>query len=344
MTRTLNTLTNLFPLWIVISGILALMDKGGSEWFGWFLDYKLSVPGLEEPLSLTAPGLALIMLGMGITLTLEDFRRVKNAPRPIAVGFAAQYLIMPLLGWGIANLLNLSNEFAAGLILVACCPGGTASNLVAYLARANLALSVSMTMCATLAAIAMTPLLTKLYASQFVAVNLWKLFLDTAIVIVPVLIGLGLKQLFPRVVSRVQSAGPFVAVVVIVLIVAAIMEKKAVTIRAEGHILLLAVVLLHTAAFGFGYLFARLFRYDQVTSRTVSIEVGMQNSGLGAHLATSNKAVFGANAATSCAISAIMHCIIGSILAALWRRDAERMGNNDPDPILSEIPNEKDES
>ena len=108
--------------------------------------------------------------------------------------------------------------------------------------------------------------------------------------------------------------------------------------------LLLAVVLLHTAAFGFGYLFARLFRYDQVTSRTVSIEVGMQNSGLGAHLATSNKAVFGANAATSCAISAIMHCIIGSILAALWRRDAERMGNTDPDPILSEIQNKENES
>ena len=216
MARTLNVLTNLFPLWIVISGILALTEKGGSEWFGWFLDYKFDVPGFKEPLSLTAPGLALIMLGMGITLTLEDFRRVKNAPRPIAVGFAAQYLIMPLLGWGIANLLNLGNEFAAGLVLVACCPGGTASNLVAYLARANLALSVSMTMCATLAAIAMTPLLTKLYASQFVAVDLWKLFLDTAIVIAPVLMGLGLKQLFPRAVSRVQPAGPFVAVVVIV--------------------------------------------------------------------------------------------------------------------------------
>ncbi len=201
-----------------------------------------------------------------------------------------------------------------------------------------------MTMCATLAAIAMTPLLTKLYASQFVAVDLWKLFLDTAIVIVPVLIGLGLKQLFPRAVSRVQSAGPFVAVVVIVLIVAAIMEKKAVTIRAEGHILLLAVVLLHTAAFGFGYLFARLFRYDQVTCRTVSIEVGMQNSGLGAHLATSNKVVFGANAATSCAISAIMHCIIGSILAALWRRDAERMGNDDADATLSATHEENNES
>ena len=337
MTRALNTLTNLFPLWIVLSGIAALVEKD-SQWFGWFLDAKLHLPGLSSPLSLTAPGLALIMLGMGITLTLDDFKRVRECPRPIAVGFAAQYLTMPLLGWAIANLLQLNPEFAAGLILVACCPGGTASNLVTYLARANLALSVSMTMCATLAAIAMTPLLTKLYASQFVTVDLWKLILDTAIVILPVLLGLGLKQAFPRAIARVQPAGPFAAVLIIVLIVAAIMEKKAAVIREEGHLLLVAVILLHSAAFGLGYFFARAFRHDSTTCRTVSIEVGMQNSGLGAHLATSNKAVFGANAATSCAISAIIHCILGSILAAYWRRNSEKVEKLEPEDNLPETP------
>ena len=127
MNRALNTFTNLFPFWVVICSSLALLER---EWFAWFIPY-------------ITPGLAVIMLGMGVTLTFDDFKRVLKAPRPIATGCGAQFLIMPFLGWAIAHSLNLQAikpEFAAGLIPVACCPGGTASNVVCYLARANVAL------------------------------------------------------------------------------------------------------------------------------------------------------------------------------------------------------------
>ena len=120
MSRTLNTLTNLFPLWVAVCGLLALFHP---TWFTWF----------QGPLIVW--GLAIIMLGMGITLSLEDFKKVTRTPRPVALGVIAQFCIMPFMGWVIAYALNLPTEFAAGLILVSCCPGGTASNVVVYIAR-----------------------------------------------------------------------------------------------------------------------------------------------------------------------------------------------------------------
>jgi len=129
----------------VAGGLLALHEPA---WFMWF-----SGPWIVW-------GLAVIMLGMGVTLTVEDFRRVLTMPKPVALGFCAQYTVMPLLGWGIGRLLQLDTPFAVGLILVSCCPGGTASNVVTYLARANVALSVVMTAASTFAAVFMTPLLT----------------------------------------------------------------------------------------------------------------------------------------------------------------------------------------
>ena len=321
MTRALNTLTNLFPLWVVVFSVLALLQR---DWFSWFLP-------------LITPGLAIIMLGMGITLTFDDFRRVLQTPRPIALGVAAQFCLMPFLGWALAHGLALQNVnpgFAAGLILVACCPGGTASNVVCYLARAHVALSVSMTMCSTFAAIACTPLLTKWLAGQLVEVNLLKLFLDTLIVVAPVGLGLALKQMFPRAVKSIEPAAPLVAVAVIVLIVAAIIELRADAIKQHWRTLLLAVCLLHGFAFALGHLCARIFGYGPLIRRTVSIEVGMQNSGLGTHLATHNPG-FGSTAATPCALSAVIHCIFGSFCAALWRRDSERLKEDAPGDTLS---------
>jgi BASS family bile acid:Na+ symporter len=217
---------------------------------------------------------------------------------------------------------------------VACCPGGTASNVVCYLARANVALSVSMTMCSTFAAIALTPLLTKWLVGELVEVDLLKLFKDTLVVVVPVVIGIWLKHLAPRAVKKIEPAAPLVSVIVIVLIVAAIIEVRAADIKEHWRTLLLAVCLLHGFAFAMGYGFARLFGYAKLIRRTVSIEVGMQNSGLATHLAKNNPG-FGAVAATPCALSAVMHCIFGSFLAALWRRDAEKMDNEDVDATLS---------
>ena len=141
----LNAATNLFPLWVLLGGVLALVHPPLFTWF--------SGPAIVW-------GLALIMLGMGITLSVDDFKGVARMPRAVALGFVAQYTIMPFAGWAVASALDLPTPFAVGLILVACCPGGTASNVVTYLARANVALSVSMTMCSTFGAIFMTPLLT----------------------------------------------------------------------------------------------------------------------------------------------------------------------------------------
>src|SRR5262245_49047274 len=155
MTRILSLATNLFPFWVVLGGVLALFYP---RWFTWFGGEFITW------------GLAVIMLGMGITLSVDDFRSVLKMPRAVAAGFVAQYLIMPFLGWAVAHLLKLETPFAVGLILVACCPGGTASNVVTYLAKANVPLSVLMTMCSTFGAIVMTPLLTKWLAGTYVPV------------------------------------------------------------------------------------------------------------------------------------------------------------------------------
>jgi BASS family bile acid:Na+ symporter len=259
------------------------------------------------------------MLGMGITLGLDDFRGVLRMPRAVATGFAAQYSIMPLLGWSIARGLELPTPYAVGLVLVACCPGGTASNVVAYLARAHVALSVLMTMCSTFGAIAMTPLLTKWLAGAWVPVDAWRLFLDTLqIVLLPLLLGLGLHHGAPRLVAAVLPVAPLVSVVVIALICASVIGQNAASIREAGARLLLAVFLLHAGGFLLGYALAWLLGYDRIVRRTLSIEVGMQNSGLGTALA--QRGFPGLPAApVPCALSAVCHSVMGSLLAGLWR-------------------------
>lgn len=303
MTRWLNLLTNLFPLWVVLAGALALIHP---PWFTWFSS------------RLIVWGLAAIMLGMGITLGLDDFKGVLKMPRAIAMGFAAQYSIMPFLGWSVAYALQLDTPFAVGLILVACCPGGTASNVVTYIAKANVPLSVLMTMCSTFGAIVMTPLLTKWLAGTLVPVDAWKLFLDTVqVVLLPVLAGIGLNHFFPRLVKTVLPVAPLISVLTIALICASIIGGSAAAVKTSGFVLLSAVFLLHAGGFWLGYLFARLFGYDRIVCRTVSIEVGMQNSGLGTVLARNNFA--DPLTAVPCAISATFHSVIGSFLAGIWR-------------------------
>jgi BASS family bile acid:Na+ symporter len=237
----------------------------------------------------------------------------------VAVGFLAQYSIMPFLGWAVSYGLNLEPALAVGLILVGCCPGGTASNVVTYIARAHVALSVTMTTCSTLGAIVMTPLLTKWLAGTLVPVDAWALLLDTLkVVVIPVVLGLALHHGTPRLTKAVLPAAPLVSVVTIVLIVSSIIARRADDIRHSVGILLLAVFLLHALGFLLGHLFARLLGYDTIVCRTISIEVGMQNSGLGAVLAQRNFPTLPA-AVTPCAISAACHSVLGSLLAGLWR-------------------------
>uniref|UniRef100_UPI0040490709 bile acid:sodium symporter family protein n=1 Tax=Cephaloticoccus sp. TaxID=1985742 RepID=UPI0040490709 len=303
MTRLLGFLTNAFPLWVLIGGVWAIIQPA---WFTWF-----SGPWIVW-------GLAVIMLGMGLTLSIDDFKRVLVMPRPVALGFVAQFLFMPLLGWSISRLLHLDTPLAVGLILVSCCPGGTASNVVAYLARANVALSVVMTVCSTFAAIILTPLLTQFYAGTMVQVDALGLFLSTfKVVVAPVLLGVLLNRFVPRVVAWTRPASPLISVITITLIVASIIGQSAEAVKASAGVLLLAVGLLHVGGFGLGYLSARVFGFEKIIARTVSIEVGMQNSGLGVVLARKHFA--DPLTAVPCAISSVFHSVIGSLLAGWWR-------------------------
>jgi len=310
MKRLLLAAANWFPAWVLGAALLALWQPA---FFAWF-----SGPWIVW-------GLAVVMLGMGLTLSVEDFAAVLKMPKAVALGFVAQYSIMPFLGWGVAKALALPPDFAVGLILVACCPGGTASNVVTYLARANVALSVVMTTCSTLAAVFMTPLLTEKLAGAYVPVDGWGMFLTTAqVVLAPVLLGLFLHHKAPKLTEFVLPAGPLVSVLLISMIVGSIVGQNSAAIFEHGKQLLLAVFLLHAGGFALGYFITRLFRYDSTTARTVSIEVGMQNSGLGAVLA---KTHFAANPLTAVpsALSSVCHSLLGSLLAGVWRVTGSKM-------------------
>ncbi len=303
MTRFLEHLANAFPVWVAVACGLALVEPTLFTWFNPFI----------------SQGLAVVMLGMGMTLSPADFARVTSRPGAVLAGFVAQFSIMPTAAWGIATLMNLPTPFAVGLILVGCCPGGTASNVVTYIAKADVALSVTMTTCSTLAAVIFTPLLTSLLAGHLVEVDSLKLFLDTLqVVVAPVAIGIALNQWAPAIVTRVTPVAPLVSVLAVALICGAIIGQNAAAVRESGLTLLTGIVLLHAIGFGVGYAFARVFRFSPVVARTISIEVGMQNSGLGAVLAKNN---FPAEPLTAvpCAISALVHSVLGSMLAGLWR-------------------------
>lgn len=299
----MRRLTNLFPLWVLLGSLAALWHPPAFTWFA-------------GPLIVW--GLAIIMLGMGLTLTVDEFRLVLTTPRAVLLGVGAQFGIMPLAGWTLAHTLALDAPLAVGLILVACCPGGTASNVVTYIARADVALSVLMTTCSTLAAVVVTPLLTAALAGTYVRVDAWGLFLSTLqVVLLPVVAGLVLNQRLPGLVRVVLPVAPLVAVAAIVLICASIIGQNRDAVEAAGPRLLVAVALLHVLGFGLGWLVARILGFDERTARTTSIEVGMQNSGLGVVLATQN--FTNPLTALPAAISATMHSVLGSFLAGLWR-------------------------
>ena len=265
-------------------------------------------------------GLGVIMLGMGLGLSPDDFLRVGRQPRPALVGVIAQFAVMPALAAAIAALLRLPAPLAVGLILVGCCPGGTASNVVALIARADVALSVVMTSLSTLAAVLFTPRLTELLASQYVPVNGWLLLLRVLqVVLVPVACGVLLKQGLPSLARRVEPVMPPISVLAIVMIVASVVGSQRQLLLDQGLLLLLACLMLHAGGFGLGLFIARLTGESVAAQRTISIEVGMQNSGLAVVLARSGGFVSPLTALPG-AISAVVHCMLGSALAGWWRR------------------------
>ena len=302
---SMERFTTLFPLWTLLGSVLALVHPGLFTWFS----------GIWITL-----GLGVIMLGMGLGLSPDDFVRVGRRPRPALVGVIAQFAVMPALAAAIAALLRLPAPLAVGLILVGCCPGGTASNVVALIARADVALSVVMTSLSTLAAVLFTPRLTEWLASQYVPVNGWLLLLRVLqVVLVPVACGVLLKQGLPSLARRVEPVMPPISVLAIVMIVASVVGSQRQLLLDQGLLLLVACLMLHAGGFGLGLFIARLTGESVAAQRTISIEVGMQNSGLAVVLARSGGFVSPLTALPG-AISAVVHCMLGSALAGWWRR------------------------
>lgn len=311
----LQRLALLFPLWMILSGAIALYRPH------WLMAMN------QGPVMVLL--LAFIMLCMGLTLTLEDFRRIAHIPKAVAIGFAAQYSIMPLLAWSVAHALDLPPQFAVGLILMGCCPGGTASNLVTYIAGADVALSVVMTVCSTLAAVILTPLLTQFFVGAMVPVDTWLLFKQTfQVVIIPVVLGVLLNRWAPRLVMRVMPVAPLLSVMGVCFICAVVLAANAEAILKHGLQLILAAALLHGGGFLIGYNFARIFGCQQQSARTISIEVGMQNSGLAIVLAKQAFPLLPLAPVVG-AVSAVMHSLLGSLLAVLWRTRSLRPKKSD---------------
>lgn len=302
--RVITILTNLFPVWALLASLLALWRPA---LFTWFTGPLLTF------------GLAIIMLGMGLTLGIEDVRRVRARGFSLSTGIVLQYSVMPLLGWGLAALYQLPTPLAVGLILVSCCPGGTASNVICFLARLDVALSVAMTAGSTILAIVMTPTLTAWLAGSRIDVPAGGLLLSTVqVVVLPLLLGAMMKRWTPRLTARILPIAPLLAVAMITLIVASIIGGGREAILSAGLRLILAVASLHAGGFLLGYLCSRSLGADIRTARTVSIEVGMQNSGLGVVLARQN--FVDPLVAIPAAISSLFHSLIASLLAAVWRR------------------------
>lgn len=292
----------IFPLLIVAAGILGFILPGAFS----------GLSGWVNPL------LGFIMFGMGLTLTWPDFGMVARRPVPVVIGVVAQFVIMPLLGFAISWALQLPSELAIGVILVGCCPGGTASNVVSYLARGDVALSVAMTTISTLIAPFVTPVLAVLLAGERMSVSGGAMMLSILqVVLAPVLVGLLVRWLLPRIVAVVTPVLPWASVAAISVIVAIVVSGSAAAIVSAGLLVLVAVVLHNGLGYALGYGAAAMFRLAPSARRTTAIEVGMQNSGLATSLAHT---YFTPEAALPGAVFSVWHNVSGALVAAFLRR------------------------
>ncbi len=291
-----------FALWVIVFAALALWQP---EFFVWLKAY---IPWI----------LGIIMLGMGMTMTVDDFKGVLQSPKAVLIGVVAQFVVMPGLAYVLCKLFNLPPEIAVGVILVGCCPGGTASNVITYMAKGNVALSVACTSVSTLLAPVLTPTIFYLLASQWLKIDAASMFISILqVVLLPIVVGLILRTWLKRQVESYIQVMPLVSVIAIVAIVAAIIGGSKAAILQSG-LLILAVVILHN---GLGYLLgftaARFFKLPYADSKAIAIEVGMQNSGLGVALAAVHFAASPITAVPS-AIFSLWHNISGPALATYW--------------------------
>ena len=268
--------------------------------------------------ALINPLLGIIMFGMGLTLKPSDFRVVFSRPKDVLIGCLAQFTVMPLLAFALTRIFRLDAALAIGVILVGCCPGGTASNVITYLAKGDLALSVGMTAVSTLLAPVLTPLLVWLLAGEMVAVDVIGMLLSILwVVILPIALGLLVKKFWPRTTEQATGYLPAVSTLAICLIVLIVIAANAHKLLDGGWIILLVVALHNLCGFGIGYLIGSLLGLPSAKRRAISIEVGMQNSGLATSLATLHFAAYPL-ATIPGAIFSVWHNISGAVLARLY--------------------------
>ena len=267
--------------------------------------------------------LMIVMFGMGLTMKLSDFAIVFRRPRDVIIGCLAQFIVMPLLAFALGRLFGLSDELLVGVVLVGTCPGGTASNVMTYLAKGDTALSVGMTSINTLLAPVLTPLLTYLYLRTSVSVDVRSMFISIIqVVIVPIGLGLLINRLFGKYTQKLSDALPTVSVTAICLIVASVVSHNSEKILSTGIVIFAVVILHNLLGYLCGYLVGVVFKMDLPRKKAVAIEIGMQNSGLATSLAGTafpNLAM----ATVPGAVFSVWHNISGAILAGWFSRQEE---------------------
>ena len=285
----------------------------------------LAAPGAFSGIRPTAINymLGVVMFGMGLTLNLRDFQIVFSRPKDVITGCVAQFSVMPLLAWGLSRLFRLDEALALGVVLVGCCPGGTASNVITYLAKGDLALSVGMTGVSTLLAPLLTPLLTWALAGKSVDVDVAGMLLSILwVVILPIVAGLVVKGLWPKLTERMTVYLPAVSSLAIAFIVLIVISANAQKLLMGGLLIVLVVVLHNVCGLLLGWLIGRLLRLPDAKRRAISIEVGMQNSGLASSLATLHFAAY-PMATIPGAVFSVWHNISGAIVARLYVRTSK---------------------
>lgn len=276
--------------------------------------------------SLIVPLLGAIMLGMGATLSTADFASAIRKPKAVAIGLVLQFLLMPLLACATGKLLDLPQEQYIGLVMVGCVAGGTASNVITYLAGGDVALSITMTACSTAAGIVLTPLASALYLGKTVELPALEMFKSILLVVaVPVSLGLVINRLCRRRRELLNSVCPIFSVAAIIFVIGIIVSLNVETLQKSGALVLAAVILHNTSGIAAGYIFARLLKCDRKTSVTIAIEVGMQNSGLAVAL---SKQFFGIASALPGAIFSIWHNISGALLSGFSKKLIEKDTDN----------------
>lgn len=293
-------ITRLFPLWAALCSIFAYLN-----------------PAVFAPLKpYISEMLMLVMLSMGMTLKIADFTRVLKRPAPIVAGIGLHYLIMPLAAWLIARLLNMSPELQAGMVLVGCVASGTASNVMVFLSKGDVALSVTISALSTVVGIFATPLLAKLYIAASIAVPVVNMLKEILLIVaLPIAIGVGINYFIPQQVKKIVPSLPLITMCVIILVLATVVSLSSDKIGIETAIVVFGVILHNGLGLIGGYWGGRLFGFDKSICRTLALEVGMQNSGLAAVLGTN---FFGPMAAIPGAIFSLWHNISGSFLAGYW--------------------------